>query len=158
MHRAAFGRDAESVLVDRLRDDNLIVASVVAVTEGQVVANVVFSRLRLRTSAGLLNAAALAPVAVLPAHQRRGLGAAVIRHGLRICAERDCAAVFVLGDPDYYARFGFSHELAKRVSSPYSHAGSAWMALEFQPSSISNVSAEADYPQAFNMVGPAKYR
>lgn len=152
VHEGAFGRDAEARLVGRLRSDGFMIASVVAVIEGEVVANAVFSRLILRTSSESANAVALAPVSVTPAYQRCGLGSQVIAYGLRLCAQRGYTAAFVLGHPAYYKRFGFSHDVAKAVRGPYSGAGEAWMALELRPSSISGKNAEVQYPDAFTIV------
>ena len=68
---------------------------------------------------------ALAPVAVHPALQGRGLGAALIRAGLDAMAP---AAITVLGDPAYYTRFGFAP--VPGWQSPY--AGPALMALRHE--------------------------
>lgn len=152
VHDAAFGTDAEGRLVDRLRHDGLIVASVVGMADRKIVANAVFSKILLTTPSATIPAVALAPVAVMPAYQRRGLGTAVIRYGLRLCAERGYEAAFVLGDHAYYARFGFSSELGAHVSSPYSNAGSAWMALNLVDSSAPWLQAKAHYPDAFSIV------
>ena len=95
---------------------------------------------------------ALAPVAVVPAYQRQGLGSKVIAHVLRVCAQRGFEIAFVLGDPAYYKRFGFSHEIAKAARSPYSSAGEAWMALPLQSSRIFAEHAEVCYPAAFALV------
>lgn len=152
IHGSAFGGDAEGRLVDLLRNEALIVSSAVALLDGRIVASAVFSRLPIDTRSGVVHAAALAPVAVAPECQRRGLGTRVIHHGLRGCAEQGYAAVLVLGDPRYYTRFGFSHELASAVRSPYSGAGAAWMALELRPSTIFDGGAEARYPCAFAVV------
>src|SRR6185437_4440809 len=95
VHRAAFGRDAEGMLVDRLRLEGLVVASVVAVVEGRVAGNAVFSEIVIRTAGGRNEkVVALAPVAVMPEFQRRGLGSRVIDAGLKVCAKRDCTAAF----------------------------------------------------------------
>jgi putative acetyltransferase len=153
VHEAAFSQVAEGRLVDRLRDDGLIVSSVVGVLpDGEIVASAIFSRVVLSTASGPTGAVALAPVAVTPAHQRHGFGSLVIRHGLRLCAQRGYEAAFVLGDPEYYSKFGFSSELAKDVSGPYSDAGPAWMALHFNSSAPAWERAEVRYPDAFSIV------
>lgn len=152
VHAAAFKREAEGRLVERLRSDGLIVASIVALVNSKVVANAVFSKLAVTPSRGAITAVALAPVAVAPAYQRRGLGSIVIRFGLQLCGERGYDAVFVLGDPVYYMRFGFSSEIAKGMRSPYSGAGSSWMALELRPLTLCGLDGEVRYPTAFSIV------
>lgn len=148
MNDAAFGRSDEGRLVDRLRDENLIAASIVAIENDQIVGNAVFSRLSvgLEEPPSLL---ALAPVAVTPDCQSRGIGSRIVRYGLAVCAKRGYAGVLVLGDPEYYARFGFSSDLATRVRSPYSDAGRHWMALELREFSLSDVTCKVTYPSAF---------
>jgi putative acetyltransferase len=70
-------------------------------------------------------------VAVHPLHQRRGVGAALIRHGLAECRAKGIAAVLVLGHPEYYPHFGFSAAAASRLDAPFS--GPAFMAIELTP-------------------------
>ncbi|HEX8806692.1 MAG TPA: N-acetyltransferase [Candidatus Aquilonibacter sp.] len=152
VHEAAFGQDAEARLVDRLRIDGLIVASIVGILDEEVVASAVLSEVTLTTRSGPMRAVALAPVAVMPGYHRRGLGTAVVAHGLRICTERGYEAAFVRGDPAYYARFGFSPELARAVSSPYSDGAITWQALQLYPPSHAWEEALAVYPAAFSIV------
>ncbi|HKU69079.1 MAG TPA: N-acetyltransferase [Candidatus Baltobacteraceae bacterium] len=152
VHDAAFGREHEGRLVDRLRSDGLLAASVVGLVDGCVVGNAVFSGLLLRSNGGSLNAVALAPLAVLPASQRRGIGSRLVRAGLDLCAAQRYVAAFVLGDPAYYSRFGFSATAAKNVRSKYAGAGDAWMALEFRPATLSGRQLKAIYPDAFGIV------
>ncbi len=151
-HQKAFRRDAEATLVDRLREEARIVSSVVAEIGNEIVGNAIFSRISVSTSDGRIDALALAPVAVLPQYQRQGVGSRIIQHGVRASARHGYAAIFVLGDPSYYSRFGFSSDIARRVSSPYSKAGAAWMALEIKPASLSDGHAHATYPEAFSIV------
>jgi putative acetyltransferase len=149
VHDAAFGRRNEGHLVERLREEGLIAASLVASDSGRIVANAVFSRLTVRSSGKPIAAAALAPVAVTPTRQSRGIGARLIRSGLTLCAQRGYDIVVVLGDPQYYRRFGFSSELAKNVRSRYSCAGPAWMAVELHISNRPLTPCEVTYPAAF---------
>jgi putative acetyltransferase len=152
VHDCAFGRDNEGRLVDRLRSDGLIVASVVGVRMGSIVANAVFSEVLVAGASEPIRAVALAPVGVTPAYQGSGFGSSVIRFGLQLCLERGYDVVFVLGDPAYYTRFGFSSEIATKVRSPYSSAGPAWMALQLRGSSIRRNEVLVRYPDAFSTV------
>jgi putative acetyltransferase len=152
VHDSAFGRDAEGRLVDRLRSEGRIVTSVIALHSGLIVASAVFSELTAETASGQIKAVALSPVAVTPAYQRSGFGTSVITYGLRTCAERSYDTVFVLGDPAYYTRFGFSSEVAKTATSPYSKAGAAWMVLELRPLTVSGREVYVCYPDAFSIV------
>ncbi len=150
VHVTAFGRDNEARLVDRLRADGLIVTSLVAVVDARIVGNVVFSELPVITSAGSVHAVSLAPMAVLPDCQRSGIGTLLVNEGLRICRARGKAGVTVLGHPPYYHRFGFSPELVKNLSGPYS--GEAWMALELVEGALEGVAGTVKYPDAFSLV------
>ena len=150
VNRLAFAGDIEARLVDQLRDESLVIASLVAIANGEIVGHVLFSDLPITTSSATIPAASLAPIAVKPAFQRRGIGAEMIRRGLELCRERGKLAVIVLGHPGYYPRFGFSCELARRIRSPYS--GEAWMALELVPDVLRDVEGAVQYPEAFNRV------
>jgi putative acetyltransferase len=153
INRLAFGGDAESILVDRLRKDGCVVVSLVAADDGRVAGHILFSELSLNTNRGAIAAIALAPVAVLPARQRSGIGSTLVRAGLESCRRRGKTVVAVLGHPEYYPRFGFSAELAKRLHGPYSDAGDAWMALELTPGALDGVEGQVRYPAAFDTAG-----
>ena len=120
-HRA-FGRPMEADLVDRLRSDGDLVLSLVAAADqpdqpDQPAGHIAFSRLSLADQD--LRATALAPVAVLPEWQRRGIGAALIRDGLMRLAQAGEDLVLVLGDLAYYGRFGFLNEAARSLATPF---------------------------------------
>jgi putative acetyltransferase len=125
---AAFGGEAEADLVERLHDDGDALCGLVAEGEGRVVGHILFSRLPIETKDGVVPAAALAPLAVAPAWQGQGFGAALVRAGLEGCRERHVVAVVVLGDPGYYGRFGFRAEAARGLRTPWS--GPNLMGLE----------------------------
>lgn len=97
-------------LVDSLRDtitpeDGL---SLVAEHDGQVVGHVMFTRSLLDATRRLVDVQVLSPLGVIPGLHRRGIGSALVRHGLAVLAERGVPLVFLEGDPGYYARFGFT--------------------------------------------------
>ena len=114
VHRLAFANEAEGRLVDALRRSGDAVLSLVAEQDARIVGHILFSRL-----AAPMRALALAPVGVRPGHQGRGIGSALIREGLERARDGGWAAVFVLGDPAYYGRFGFSVAAAKGYACAY---------------------------------------
>jgi putative acetyltransferase len=119
---AAFGCEDEARLVDRLRAEGDAVLSLVACDGGLVVGHILFSTLRAP-----FRALGLAPVAVVPERQDSGIGSALIRAGLDRAAKDRWEAVFVLGEPAFYRRFGFDPDLAAGFDCPY--AGPYLMAL-----------------------------
>lgn len=149
VNRQAFGGHEEAVLVEALRAGNYVVASLVALEDDAIIGHILFSPLPIETAAGEIPAAALAPVAVLPEHQSRGVGGALIRRGLELCRDRGCTAVVVVGHPEYYPRFGFSAELASRLAAPFT--GPAFMALELTPGALDGVTGPIRYAPPFGL-------
>ena len=146
--RAAFGREEEADLVRRLRQEGAVIAEAVAAEPGRILGHILFSALPVLRQGDVLQAAALAPLAVVPDRQRQGVGAALVRHGLGLCRELGIPAVIVLGDPAYYARFGFEAALTARLRAPF--RGPAFMALEFLPGALRE-GGEARYPAGFDL-------
>jgi len=149
INEAAFGRPDEAHLIDSLRGEGVIVASVVAELERRIVAHILFSRMSIETDYGSIPAAALAPMAVSPRHQRQGIGGRLIRHGLDLLRRRSERIVIVLGHPDYYPRFGFSSGNARSLESPF--PPDAFMAMELSPGALDGVRGKVRYPAAFEL-------
>ncbi|QAY79760.1 N-acetyltransferase [Sphingosinicella sp. BN140058] len=150
VHLLAFPTPAEAALVDRLDRDRDVVVSLVAEQEGQVIGHLLLSRMQVEGDGRAFRALGLGPVAVLPPMQRSGVGTSLIRGGLAIAKATKEQIVFVLGEPDYYARFGFSAETASPFASPYS--GPYLMALTFGDAPHP-VRGKADYAPAFTALG-----
>ncbi len=109
--QAAFGGDAEARLADELRQGGFVCVSLVAEINGQVVGYMIFSRVRIHTATGKVDAIALAPMAVLPDYQRQRIGSKLLSVGLVACRADGHGIALVLGHPEFYCRFGFSSEL-----------------------------------------------
>jgi putative acetyltransferase len=86
------------------------------------------------SEADILHLACLAPMAVKPSKQRKGIGAALIRRGLEMIRELRFPGVVLVGQPEYYARFGFSAANAAALECPYS--GPYLQALELTPRAV----------------------
>lgn len=103
---SSLGHHGEADLVERLRIACPEVLSLVAKREGQLVGHVLFSPAMIEGGNALCGMG-LAPVAVTPAFQHRGIGTLLITRGIEILKEQGCLFVCVLGWPDYYSRFAF---------------------------------------------------
>lgn len=148
VHRLAFGRDEEAMIVDAVRTGGYARVSLVAEVGGRVVGHILFGDLPILTDGGTVPALSLAPLAVLPECQRRGVGSALVRAGLEACRAACHRIVVVLGHPAFYPRFGFSAKLAERLSNPF-HGGEAWMALELVPGALGGMTGWVRYPSPF---------
>ena len=149
VNESAFGRSDEAGLVDRLRKEGAVILSLVAEVKKQVVGHILFSRMWIDTPSASLAAVALAPLAVLPRHQRKGIGGALIRGGLESLRDRGEQIVLVLGHPDYYRRFGFSTERARSLATPF--PPDALLAVELSRNALGGIRGKVRYPVAFGL-------
>jgi putative acetyltransferase len=149
VNEAAFQRSDEADLVERLREEGAILLSLVAELDGQIVGHILFSRMSIETAQGALPAVSLAPMAVRPSHQGRGVGSHLVRRGLAQLRARGERIVIVLGHKDYYPRFGFASEKARYLSSPF--PADAFMALELSDGALADVRGAVRYPAAFGL-------
>jgi putative acetyltransferase len=122
--------------------------SLVADRGGEIVGHVLLSRMRATGDGRACRAVGLGPVAVVPGFQGGGIGAGLIEAALGIARATGEEIVFLLGEPDYYRRFGFSADAAAPFASPY--AGPYFMALVLQPGFRLPVAGEAAYAPAFS--------
>jgi putative acetyltransferase len=142
LHLAAFPTPAEADLVDSLRRDGDIAISLVAFERNRVLGHVLFSRMTAP-----LRALGLAPVAVDAERRGEGVANRLITEALAQARNDAWEAVFVLGDPHYYARFGFSAEAAACFETPY--AGPYFLALALDGRDLSAHAGSLDYAPAF---------
>lgn len=106
VHEAAFPTPVEADLVEKLRAAGKAAVSLVAEGENGIVGHIVFSPVSFDPPVDVM-AFGLAPMAVLPGHEKHGVGRRLVQNGLAECHARGACLVVVLGDPPYYQRFGF---------------------------------------------------
>ncbi|MBN2114094.1 MAG: N-acetyltransferase [Acidimicrobiia bacterium] len=147
VHIRAFGRTAEAAVVESLRGQGALLASLVALVRDRIVGHVALSPVEISDSPRA--AVALGPLAVDPEHQGRGIGGMLVDAFLQHCRVRDEGLVVVLGYPDYYSRFGFTP--AERLGLHYRDAGVAFQALEVRPGAADGLSGEVRYHPAFEL-------
>lgn len=146
VHIRAFGGTVEAAVVESLRGQGALLASLVALVRDRVVGHVALSPV---AAGGVERAAvALGPLAVDPDYQGRGIGALLVDAFLQHCRVRDEGLVVVLGYPGYYGRFGFAP--AERFGLHYRDAGEAFQALEVRAGAAAGLSGEVRYHPSFD--------
>jgi putative acetyltransferase len=148
MHKRAFGQDQEGNIVDALRSNGAALLSMVATLDGRVVGHIIYSSL----SVGDISGAALGPIAVLPEHQRQGIGSRLVETGNRKLKEAGCPFVVVVGHADYYPRFGFRPASSYGIACEWEVPDNVFMVLVLDPGKMHGVSGLAKYRPEFSTV------
>lgn len=152
VNRAAFESSAEADLVDLLRQTARPLISLVAERNGSVVGHILFSPATFAEQAEMM-IMALAPMAVRPQYQGRGIGSLLVRAGLEECNRLGADAVIVLGHPEFYPRFGFMPASRFGLGSEFDVPDEVFMAMELVPGALAGVSGQARYHRAFRSLG-----
>jgi putative acetyltransferase len=151
VNELAFGRPDEARLVDALRG-SLHSVSLIAAIGDRIVGHILFTPVLVERMDPADAAAGLAPMAVHPDYQRRGIGSALVRAGLAACATAGCAVVVVLGHPEFYMRFGFVAAHTKSLQYPHPVPREAFMVTELRPGALQHVGGVVRYDAAFGRV------
>lgn len=106
----AISNHTEQFIIEALRAADALTVSLVAEVNGRVIGHIAFSPVTI--SDGTPNWYGLGPVSVLPEHQRRGIGKALIREGLSRLKDLNARGCCLVGHPDYYKKFGFKNRSA----------------------------------------------
>jgi predicted N-acetyltransferase YhbS len=108
-----------------------------------------FSKIAVPSGAAQANAIALAPLTVVPAFQRLGIGSALVSAGLENCRSQREPRVFVYGDPVYYARFGFAAAARFGLKSASPEVEKYLLAIELEPRAFAGISGTIRYGHEF---------
>ncbi len=142
-----FGHNGEADLVRTLHHSDIEQLSLVACDEGEIVGHLLFTHATIQSEQGQHVGMGLAPMSVAPDHQRQGIGAALIAHGLERLFVEGAKFVIVLGHPEYYPRFGF--RLASELSITHGFDG--------LPQELFFVAPSPDLPNDSTLAGAAFY-
>ena len=132
VNQEAFGQNQEADLVDKLRKRGALTISLVAVQETAIVGHIAFSSVEITSEKSNFAALTLAPIAVLPSHQNKGIGSQLVMAGLQECRRLGHEIVVVVGHPNYYPRFGFVLSNPKGIECEFEVPDEAWMITELK--------------------------
>jgi putative acetyltransferase len=146
---AAFKGKAEAELVDRLRAGGRFGIALLAATGRTVAGFALLTDVTLAGSGLEPRGAGLAPLAVRPTFQKRGIGALLVRAALDRARAAGYGFVVLLGDPGYYGRFGFRTGAVLGLACEFDAPEEAFMAIELSPGVLAGVTGTVRYPPEF---------
>jgi putative acetyltransferase len=152
VNELAFGRAGEANLVEALRENVPAHVSLVAEEGAFVVGHIFFSPVTVESASGDWEAVGLAPMAVLPEQQGRGVGSALVREGLKECLRLGREVVFVLGHAEYYPRFGFRPAGPRGINCEFPAPEEFFMVAELRPGALAGRTGLVRYRPEFHNV------
>ena len=146
----AFGQAPEADLVDRLRENCPGLLSLMAVNGDIVVGYIIFSPVKIEGNK-IVEGMGLAPMAVLPKFQRRGIDTELVQSGIEMLKSNGRPFVIVLGHPDYYPRFGFEPASHEGIRCQWEGApDEAFLILVLDEEAMGGISGVARYRSEFD--------
>lgn len=148
LNKHAFGQDQEGNIVDALRSNGAVLLPLVATLNGHVVGHIMYSPL----SVSEVDGAALGPMAVLPEHQRQGIGSKLVEAGNRRLKESGCPFIIVVGHANFYPRFGFKPASTCGITCAWEMPDDVFMVLALDHAKMAGISGLANYRPEFSTV------
>ncbi len=141
----------EQDLVERLRQSDSFIPqlSLVAEANGEIVGYILLTKISIITDGSSHTSLALAPVAVRPDHQNKGIGADLILSSHKAAKDLGYDSVIVLGHKDYYPRFGYKKCSEFGIKLPFDVPEEYCMALELKEGALRNCQGTVAYDNAF---------
>jgi len=146
-----FSDHQEQFLVERLRNSKDFVPelSMVAELNGEVVGQILLSKIKITNSATSFDSLALAPVSVAPDYQQQGIGGALIRSAHKKAKELGFKSILLLGHDTYYPRFGYELTSKYNISLPFDIPQKYCMILSLIEGGLDGVHGMVEYPEEF---------
>ncbi|CEO08914.1 GNAT family N-acetyltransferase [Paraclostridium sordellii] len=141
----------EPDLVNRLRNSKSYIPelSLVATFDESIMGYIMFTKILIENEDNKSESLALAPLAVLPDYQNKGIGSKLINKGLEIAKNLGYKSVIVLGSETYYPKFGFKEALCFGIKAPFEVLSSNFMSIELEESALKDVSGTVVYAKEF---------
>ena len=152
VNQQAFGQNDEADVVDSLRRSNALKLSLVAVEDEEIVGHIAFSLVTVDSGTSSFQALGLGPMAVLPSHQKRGIGSQLVERGLNECEKAGHGIVFVVGYPEFYSRLGFSPSKLYGFRWEHDVPDDVFMVKEIQKGALLGRNGTVKYGPEFSTV------
>jgi len=140
-------------MVGQLRDNPRFIPelSLVALNGDMVVGHILFFPIDIVTADDRKTSLSLAPLAVHPDHQGKGIGGSLVLEGLSVARSLGFDSVIVTGHPAYYPRFGFKPASEWDIRSPVEAPDEAFMALELTEGGLEGKAGVVEYPREYDI-------
>jgi len=148
----AFDTETEANLVNNLRRSGIPYISLVYEENHELVGHILFTPVELIGDTSGLRIMGLAPMAVIPRIQNKGIGSSLVKAGIQRCISEDCDAIVVLGHPEYYPKFGFVPSVKYGIKSEYEVPDEVFMVLELRGNSLKGKQGTVRYHETFDSV------
>ncbi|MFA9372162.1 MAG: GNAT family N-acetyltransferase [Labilibaculum antarcticum] len=147
----AFGREAEGILVEKLRRNKKYSKdlSLVACMGNEIVGHILFFPIEIKADDNTFETLALAPMSVIPELQGLGIGSQLLENGLAKAKKLGHKSVIVLGHAEFYSKFGFTPASKFKITCPFEVTDDVFMALELEKDSLKSVSGCVAYPKEY---------
>jgi putative acetyltransferase len=146
VNNRAFGQAREANIVDALRRNGAALLSLVATMDDRIMGHMIYSPASV---GGCIDGAALGPMAVLPEHQRQGIGTKLVEAGNKKLKDAGCPFIIVVGHVEYYPRFGFRPASDRGIKCEWDFPDNVFMLLTLNESKMKDVSGLAKYGMSF---------
>jgi predicted N-acetyltransferase YhbS len=144
---------SEHLVLHNMRSADVFVKDLdlVACDQNKIIGNIVYSRANIIEGNNCFEALSLGPVCVLPEYQKNGVGSLLIRESLKMAAQLKYKGIALLGNPDYYARFGFKKASSMNIHMPDGSDLDALQVLELFPNSMEKISGRFQIDPVFDV-------
>lgn len=150
LNELAFGQPDEGSIVDNIRKACNDVLSLVAVKDNKIIGHIFFSPVSIKNQNESLKGMGLGPMAVLPEHQKQGVGSLLVNKGIEMLSKAGVHYIIVLGHADYYPRFGFKLASTYNLSPQWDGVpNDVFMILPLDELALSGVSGVVHYRKEF---------
>lgn len=151
INRLAYGREDEGILINSIRKSKSYEKgfSLVAVKDDVILGHALFSKGFITHRGRRFKCLVLGPVAVLPEHQRRGIGTSLVNEGLERAREVGFGAVVVVGDPVYFGRFGFVPAITKKLRTSLKVPDENFMVREISRNALRGIIGTVMFPREY---------
>lgn len=142
----------EQFLVERLRKSKAFIPqlSIIAELEDKIVGHILLTKLKINDSDKVNETLALAPVTVIPEHQRKGIGGKLIVHAHQKAKELGYKSIILIGHENYYPKFGYRKASEFKIELPFPAPDENCMAIELVKDGLKTVQGMVEYPKEFS--------